>query len=94
MDTASHGVGSTLVLLYGLLGHHFEESCSCEIMADRMDENGPQWCRDNFRDLVQATREVAEYRGVWYYCDQAAATLLWFAIWYTEIRECFSGGRT
>jgi len=56
------GVGTQLKTILGWFFIRPKAGCQCNDRAKVMDENGPQWCRDNLETIVGWLREEAENR--------------------------------
>jgi hypothetical protein len=58
------GAGTKLKTILGWFFIRPKEGCKCNDRATIMDENGPQWCRDNLETIVGWLREEAENRSL------------------------------
>jgi len=56
------GAGTKLKTILGWFFIRAKGGCKCNDRAKVMDENGPQWCRDNLETIVGWLREEAENR--------------------------------
>jgi hypothetical protein len=61
-EQKSQGAGTNLKTILGWLFIRPKAGCKCIDRAKTMDENGPQWCRDNLETIVGWLREEAENR--------------------------------
>lgn len=62
-DDAPLGPGGELKRLLSRLGFEATETCSCNKYAKQMDENGPEWCRDNVETIVGWLRKEWTKKG-------------------------------
>lgn len=58
------GPGEILSGWLALTGFTHKEGCRCKELAERMNENGPQWCRDNFESLLSSIQDSAREYGL------------------------------
>jgi len=56
------GAGTELKRLLARIGIHSTPECLCDQRAMIMDEEGPDWCRQNMGIIVGWMREEAESR--------------------------------
>lgn len=73
------GVGTELKRLLSRVGIHSTPKCLCDQRAMIMDEEGPDWCRQNLSVIVEWMREEAEIRRM-PFCRVAAKLLVLRAI--------------
>lgn len=59
VDTGTPGVGSIITATLRSWGIK-ETDCTCRNLSKKMDENGPQWCRDNLEMLTSSMIENAK----------------------------------
>jgi hypothetical protein len=59
------GAGCILSRLLKRFGLEYTPGCQCENRANKMDGNGPAWCRENFDMIVGWMMEEADKRGLW-----------------------------
>lgn len=63
----SGGPGTELKQFFAKwFGQKATPNCSCNAVAIRMDEQGPQWCRENMDWICEQVRLNAEKRGLPY----------------------------
>jgi len=58
------GPGTELRRLLHSLGIHEKTGCQCNKRAKMMDENGPQWCRENMETILDWLRQEARKRNI------------------------------
>jgi hypothetical protein len=75
-------------------GEGFSASCGCKAMMNRMDEQGPDWCRANVEPIVSTMRKEARKRGIWKYLAlmPGATTPMRWLVW-EAIRRSEQDGR-
>jgi hypothetical protein len=58
------GPGAELKRLLGRIGIKPTDACLCDQRAMLMDEEGPEWCRQNVDVIVEWMAEEAKNRGL------------------------------
>jgi hypothetical protein len=58
----SIGPGTELKQLLAFFWIKGEDGCGCASKAKEMDDNGPEWCRENIQTIEGWMREAAEKR--------------------------------
>lgn len=60
---ATHGgPGTELTAMFAALGIEYTPTCTCRATARKMDERGPQWCRDHLEEIVDALAKEVKAR--------------------------------
>jgi hypothetical protein len=81
----SDGPGSELTKLLGRFWIRYQPGCKCQDRAARMDDMGPEWCRENRELILSWMEEEARRRGIPYF-RVAAELVLEAAISRAEAR--------
>lgn len=61
-------------------------SCGCDVMASRMNQGGPNWCRAHFEEIVNVMEKEARKRRVPFF-RFAAVALVKLAIHLAERKD-------
>lgn len=60
----NHGPGTELKRLLSWGGIYASAKCQCGEIARKMDEGGPDWCRENMQTIIGSMESESKKRGI------------------------------